>query len=1138
MSGQTGTLQQLALDLAGVMSQLGTRLHTSRIRETLGLLGVYFPPELLQSPAFVTAADATVTASQDVETETAALLAAIAADNSVQIVARSAALITAIGQTIQSLDDIATQLTVVGPTLPGITPAQVTGLVADFPRKVLDLTIAELLDLVPGVGGTLTLLGLIEKTPVAGDSTDPSKPRFERTEIHFRRALDFLQRPVDYLGDRIGWGRPGFDGVALLQGLQSLLDALGLPATLFPPAPGSPAKLDAFALDLTVDPSTSPPGLIAEVLLPIGGNVDVALPSPHESWTFRAKFDGQLALRTSAAVRPPFTLEVMPPSPSGQVQAGMSLTVQGRPADPFILFGESGGSRLEVAQVDAVVGLRFVWDPVTGKATGETLAGATVTGGRLVVDGSKGDGFLTTILSGIRIDAPFDLGFTWSVSGGVQFQGSGVLEIQIPLNRSLGPITFIRAYIGAGFSNGTVPIELSAAISAQIGPVAATVDRLGANAILSFPAGGGNLGPAQFDIEFKPPTGLGLAVNAGPIQGGGYIGFDKPNGRYSGVIALEVFGIKVSAIALIDTRLPDNRPGYSFLIVISVEFFPIQLSWGFTLNGVGGICGIHRTIDAEAMRLGVYAGSLDSIMFPRDPVRNAPQLISDLGRIFPPAEGQFVFGPMAKIGWGTPTLVEISLGIVIELPDPIRIALLGQIAAFFPERSAAIVEIHVDFVAMIDFGAKLLSLDATLRDSRIVLWTLTGDMALRLSWGDQPNFAIALGGFHPHFTPPPGFPALRRLTLSVGAGDFIRISCLSYQALTSNSLQFGARAELFVDVGVYVKGWMGFDALIIYTPFSFEVDFTAGLEVGVGDLRLAGVTFDGTLSGPTPFRVRGTATLSVLFFEVTARVDEKFGSEDRAELPPLDPWPPLLAALKDPRNWASLPAAGTLPVVTLSLPPGTTATVIDPAGRMAWIQKVAPLDRTLTRFGSGLTPAPVKFTVDHVTVGGSPATFAPQPDFFAAAQFEDLSDADKLSRPSFEKMQAGIEVASATVRAGPSISAPLTYETEYVDPEHGARLRGLFVLPLWMQRGVLESTAHRTEGVGHTGTRAFDTSPKLTQKDEAFVVASTRDLTRSMNITSATTKGGAHQALKTYLASHPEERELWQVVPLHELEVA
>jgi hypothetical protein len=1133
MSGQAGTLEQIALELAGVMSQVGTRMHSRQIRDTLAQLGVYFPDDLLTKPAFVASADATAAAAAAVETEATALVAAIDADNTAQIVAHGLALITKIGQTIQSFTAVGTQLQLVGPTLPGITAAQVNDLVAGLPKKLLDLFIADLLDMIPAVGGTLTLLGIVDRIEVAGDPGNPSKPSFDRTELHFDRLLDFLNRPADYLGNRFNWGRPAFDATVLFEGLAALFDALALPATYFPPSGSTPPKIDAFAVDLTLDSSVSPPGLAVDVLLPIGGNVDVPLPSPIPSWAFRAKFDGRLAFGTKATLRPPFALEIKPPA--GQVQGAAKLTLHGAPADPFILFGQAGASRLEVAQVDGVVGLQFVWNSVTGKATAEPVVGASVTGGRLLVDASQGDGFLTKILSGIRIDAPFDLGFTWSLSGGVQFQGSGLLEIQIPLNRSLGPITFVRAYIGAGFKDGGVPIELSAAIAAEIGPVEAVVDRLGIKGRLSFPPAGGNLGPAQLDVAFKPPTGVGLAVDAGPISGGGFISYDEPNGRYAGVLALEIFSIKVNAIALIDTKLPDGRPGYSFLIVISVEFFPIQLSFGFTLNGVGGICGIHRTINAEALRLGVYAGSLDSIMFPRDPIRNAPQLISDLGRIFPPAEGQFVFGPMAKIGWGTPTIVEISLGIIIELPEPVRIALLGQIAAFFPARDAAVVEIHIDFVAMIDFGAKLLSLDASLRDSRIAVWTLTGDMALRLCWGDQPSFAIALGGFHPHFQPPPGFPALRRLTLALGAGDFIRISCQTYQALTSNSLQFGARAELYVDVGVYMRGWIGFDALIIFSPFSFEVGFNAGLEVGVGDVTLAGISVDGTLSGPNPFRVRGTATLSLLFVEISADVDVKFGSEKQETLPPADPWPPLRAALKDPRNWASLPAAGSLPVVTFSLPPGTTATVIDPSGKMTWKETVAPLDRTLTRFGSGSTPAPVKFTVDQVKVGGTPATFTPVTDFFAAAQFEDLTDADKLSRPSFERMTAGIEVASSTVRVGPAIAAPLTYETEYVDTQHGSRLRVAFDLPLWMQQG---SMSARDRGLAAAGTRAFAAPPKLTQAEEQFVVVSTTDLSVHAGVTAPTTKGAAHQALKAYLDERPLERGTLQVIPLHELEAA
>src|SRR4029079_16695582 len=92
---------------------------------------------------------------------------------------------------------------------------------------------------------------------------------------------------------------------------------------------------------------------------------------------------------------------------------------------------------------------------------------------------------------------------------------------------------------------------------------------------------------------------------------------------------------------------------------------------------------------------------------------------------------------------------------------------------------------------------------------------------------------------------------------------------------------------------------------------------------------------------------------------------------------------------------------------------GTTATVIDPSGKMTWKESVAPLDRTLTRFGNSTTPAPVKFSVDQVIVGVDPAEYSAVSDFFAAAQFEELTDAEKLSRASFERRQAGVEVASA-----------------------------------------------------------------------------------------------------------------------------
>ena len=59
----------------------------------------------------------------------------------------------------------------------------------------------------------------------------------------------------------------------------------------------------------------------------------------------------------------------------------------------------------------------------------------------------------------------------------------------------------------------------------------------------------------------------------------------------------------------------------------------------------------------EALAEGVRTGAIDSVMFPHDVVANAPRIISDLRTFFPPQEGTFLIGPMAKLGWGTPTLV-------------------------------------------------------------------------------------------------------------------------------------------------------------------------------------------------------------------------------------------------------------------------------------------------------------------------------------------------------------------------------------------------------------------------------------------------------------------------------------------------
>ena len=42
--------------------------------------------------------------------------------------------------------------------------------------------------------------------------------------------------------------------------------------------------------------------------------------------------------------------------------------------------------------------------------------------------------------------------------------------------------------------------------------------------------------------------------------------------------------------------------------------------------------GLNRTTNVDALRAGVRSGSIADIMFPADPVGNAPQLIQELAR--------------------------------------------------------------------------------------------------------------------------------------------------------------------------------------------------------------------------------------------------------------------------------------------------------------------------------------------------------------------------------------------------------------------------------------------------------------------------------------------------------------------------
>lgn len=1138
MPGQAGTLETIARHIGLALQPLKDRLASGQVIAFFAELGLQFPPQLLQ-PSFVNALSAGAAAAGALPATITQLSTAIDNDNESGILSAGAQLITEIGAIITALEQIGTELHNISGGLPGLSATEVNTFAQNLPSNLLSyLLISYLENLQPGVVGIGNLLGFLDYIPNPGVSGDPAHPPFTTRKLQLSRLGDLFTKPDQLLKNLYQWGAPGFDGTLLIPRLGTSLRLLGVSSAAV--VPGMPPALDSSFVSI----KATPPGITATLKTILPGGFDFTLPLGGV-WSVHISATGTLTGGLAAKIDPPANV-TFHPSAALTAQLESDLLAQGPDAThPIIIIGQTGGSRLQTDSFSFGMGVKITWDSGSGTATAEPTIQIAIKGGKVVIDMSNADGFLATVLSGVHVEAGFDLGISWAPDTGIHITGGAQLEIDLPLHLTLGPITLPTLYLVAGASSSGFPIEISAALGLTLGPIQASVDRVGVKGLITFPDHGGNLGPANLSIDFKPPNGLGLAIDAGVVAGGGYISFNPDKGQYAGVFDLSLAEIvQVKIIGVLDTILPDGSHGFSFLLIITFDFPPIQLGFGFTLNGVGGLGGVNRTMNTDALHAGFRAHTLNSVLFPPDPIANAPQIISNIENFFPPAEGRYLFGPMLEIGWGTPTLITLAVGVILEVPDPVRLVLLGLIDAGLPTTEAALIELHIDVLGILDFGAKTLSIDGSLYDSRVLIFSLAGDLALRLSWGDNPNFLFSLGGFNPHFsTAGLDVPNMHRLTVSIGDGDNPRISANSYFAITSNSLQFGANVEAYASAaGFTIHGWLGFDVLIIFSPFSFEFDFSAGFDVSFEGVSLCGLSVNGLFSGPRPWHLHGDASINILFFSVSASLDITWGDSTPAILPAKPVLPDLLPALQDPRNWSTALPDGTTQAVTLSTPKPDDKTLrVHPMGTLSVRENVVPLDLPITRYGNATPSDGNFFAISDVQIDGHEETKQNFQDYFAPGQFLTLSDADKVSHPSFERYDAGLKIGSSEILSGADSPRTVFYEERYIDEPTGfSRFTRRYAMAADVHLALTAQGAGFESPLKNTGLFKYGTGTagaKITTQDAAYVVAHVEDLSVRSDIVSSS--GGtyyhARAALDSYLALHPEESGNLQILPVHEV---
>jgi len=963
-------------------------------------------------------------------------------------------------------------ISTIADALSGVAPAGGGGplsaaTLAELPADLLDLLLADYLTRrAPVALHLLALLDVhaIERVPAAGAARSRGLA-WARHRFRWDRIGRLFSDPEAWAREAYGWGVDFDSDLAILRlarlfemigGIAEVRDMTDAQVAVLLPQLADTDALPRFVLaplvrrrvfgeDGAVDTAAS--GEFGIALLPCAG--DGAAAVTDAGLALGPYVDG--AVSTDVALAPGVRLAlegaigavggaIFKLRPSGvdletgidaaafNGSFGVELTVGAAdPGGKLTLLGTAGETRIDADMaVVRIGGEASNAGPDFYLAAGLKGLGATIDPGD--------DGLLSAVLSEpVVIDAG-DLALGWRQGRGIYFEGGTNLGVTVPLALQIGPVGIhelgLRLKLDAPFT-----ATLTVTADLEIGPLYALGEGMGVAASI-VPASDGVFGDHDLAFGFVPPTGYAVALDAAPIAGGGFLSIGED--EYRGALALKLATFGLSAFAILNTRMPDGDPGFSFSGSLFAEF-NVPLGFGFVLTGLGGVIGINRTVDTDALRAVLFEGRLDNLLFPADPIQNARTILADMAAILPVREGQHLFGPVARIGWGTPVLIEAKVGLVLEVGANTRILILGGLGMNLPTRDAALVALNITFFGEIDFGAGTISFDATLTSSRVLAWPVSGDAAVRTGWAARIEHVMSVGGLHPQFPRPANLPDLRRITINFGTNN-PKITLAGYAALTTNSLQFGARADLYAKgpkiwlVGqLAAEGWIYLDALVYFDPFAFDVKVGGGINLLRNGKVAAGLGFDLRLRGPNTFQVSGKVWVTICGVDVDFRIDHSWGAKQSLPTPSVDPVAVLRQALEKAGGFEPIPPRGRTSGVGFA-PGDAVEAAVDPLGGVRLVQRALPLGVAIEKIGEAqVGGATRRLDLRAFAADGSAAPVARSDLDFVRGHFFRISDAERLRATAFERHKAGFEIAAEALEGPVAQAVVETYGYEVIE---------------------------------------------------------------------------------------------------------
>ena len=399
----------------------------------------------------------------------------------------------------------------------------------DFAPSLINLLLTDLIqDRAPTLHGFMDMFGLVEPDFTEGDLWWLSAP----SRLRWDRLLLAVTDPVEHLKTIYGW-RDNLQSSALAAAVGAFGRGLGLQVYQVPISETlrarffsalSPNSVIRAAEVVFIDTGLTRAGLR---ILPVQTDDESGIYiepfiTGSASATITPSPSIELALAGSGEasgygifLQPGGDQETIGPALAFEQEMHLIWT----PDTPQVLIGSPTGARLEVADGDVSITFR-------GEASDPEIVlavGGYKTGLQLILTPEDADSFVTELVQNLALETNLAARLVWSNKTGFAIEGSAGFEIIIPLNLDLQVVVISELYAALTFSAELVEITLAITFVAQVPPLTFTIERIGLIIMLTpkEDSSGDVLGGLDVALNFKPPEGVGIALNFLDIVYGG-----------------------------------------------------------------------------------------------------------------------------------------------------------------------------------------------------------------------------------------------------------------------------------------------------------------------------------------------------------------------------------------------------------------------------------------------------------------------------------------------------------------------------------------------------------------------------------------------------------------------------------------